>query len=229
MNTLTTLGIHMSKTKLLKKVLLSNTARTALTVALIAPTPILVGLTAAGYLTIAPKVEQERTEVIEPMEVVQYRDLHVAGQDVKTHNLDCAAQRKDELICLTCNIYEESRNQPFAGQVLVAKTTLNRAKASGDSICHTVWKHKQFSWTNFPLGRKPVKEMEPWRHALEVAHLVLMEAGKARKDDVSVVVMAGGQASSDVKWYHTQEVSPKWKADLTQATVIGDHIFYKKG
>lgn len=216
----------MSKTKLIKEFLLSNTTKTALKVAAIAPTPILVGLAACGFISIKPVVQH--TEVLEPMEVVQYRDVQIGGRLVKAHNLDCATERHDELVCLTCNIYEESRDQPLAGQILVAKATMNRAKASNESICKTVWKHKQFSWTNLPLAHKPVKEIEPWKHALEVAHLVMRENSQAGKDDVSVVVMADGQASSDIKWYHTQEVAPEWRKELTKATVVGDHIFYKK-
>jgi hypothetical protein len=218
----------MSKTKLVKQFLLSNTSKTALKVAMIVPTPVLVGLAACGFITIKPVVSVQHTEVLEPMEVVQYRDLQVGGRLVKAHNLDCAAERHDELVCLTCNIYEEARNQPLAGQVLVAKTTLNRANADHTSVCKTVWAHKQFSWTNFPLGKKPVKEIEPWRHALEVAHLALLEAGRVKRDDVSVVVMADGQASTKIKWYHTQQVAPEWRKELTKADVVGDHIFYKK-
>jgi spore germination cell wall hydrolase CwlJ-like protein len=218
----------MSKAKLLKEILLSHTARTALTVALIVPTPVLVALTAAGYITIKPTVKVQETTVLEPVEVVQYRDVQVGGKLIKAHNLDCAAERHDELICLTCNIYEESRNQPLAGQILVAKATMNRAQAEGGSICKTVWQHKQFSWTNFPLGKKPVKEIEPWRNALEVAHLVMHEYGRTRKDDVSVVVMADGQANTKIKWYHTRQVAPAWRKELTTADIVGDHIFYKK-
>jgi spore germination cell wall hydrolase CwlJ-like protein len=214
------------KSKVLKQFLLSKTAKVALQVALIAPTPILVGLTASGYVTFKPRVV--KTEVIRPVEVVKYRDVDIGGRQVTAHNLDCATQRHDELVCLTCNIYEESRNQPLAGQILVAKATMNRAQATGDSVCKTVWKRKQFSWTNLPLHKKPVKELEPWRKALEVAHLVMQEYGKAKPSDVNVIVMAGGQASDDIKWYHTQEVSPKWNKDLQKVTVIGDHIFYKK-
>jgi len=216
----------MSKAKLIKQFLFSNTTKTALKVALIVPTPVLVCLAAAGLISIKPTVQQ--ITVLEPMEVVQYRDVQVGGRLVKAHNLDCATERRDDLVCLTCNIYEESRDQPLAGQILVAKATMNRANAAGESICKTVWKHKQFSWTNLPLGKKPVKEIEPWRHALEVAHLVMHENGKAAKDDVTVMVMADGQASSDIKWYHTQEVAPEWRNELSKATIVGDHVFYKK-
>jgi spore germination cell wall hydrolase CwlJ-like protein len=217
----------MIKAKLVNALLTSKTSRTAARVALIAPTPILVGLAACGFISFKPTVEH--TEVIEPVEVVQYRDVNIGGRQVTAHNLDCGTVRKDDLICLTCNIYEESRDQPLAGQILVAKTTMNRAKATGDSVCKTVWRHKQFSWTNFPLGKKPVKELDSWRRALEVAHLVMTEYGKAKSTDVNLIVMAGGQANNDIKWYHTQEVAPKWRKELDKVTVIGDHVFYKKG
>lgn len=204
----------------------SNTTRIATRVALFAPTPILVGLAACGLITVKPVVKE--TEVLQPMEVVEYRNVNIGGRNVQTHNLDCGTVRKDDLICLTCNIYEESRDQPLAGQILVAKTTMNRSLASKESVCKTVWRHKQFSWTNSG-GKRPVKELDAWRTSLEVAHLVLKEYGRAKANDVNLIVMAGGQASDDIKWYHTQAVSPEWRKDLDKVTVVGDHVFYKKG
>lgn len=233
----------------------SKTFRTAAVVAAIAPTPILCGLVACGLVSIKPTVQTEHTEVLEPIDVVQYRNVDVGGRNVSTHNLDCGAVKHDDLVCLTCNIYEESRNQPLAGQILVAKTTLNRAMAGKQSICKTVWENKQFSWTNDVTGAqdynqrvqesslkhkvkvtaknlmkvpmKQINETDSWRKALEVAHLVMREYGLAKANDVNVVVMADGQANTDIKWYHTQAVSPEWRKSLKQTDVVGDHVFYK--
>ena len=224
---------------------LKKTLRTAVLVAAIAPTPILVVLVASGIVKIEPKVKVEKTEVLQPLEVVQYRNLNIDGQQVNTHNLDCATVKHDDLVCLTCNIYEESRNQPLAGQILVAKTVMNRALASKQSLCNVVWANKQYSWTNAvpvqysvkihnhkfskTMMQRPVRmvtETDAWRKALEVAHLTLAEYGQVKKNDVDVVVMADGQDSTDIKWYHTQQVSPEWRKGLKQVDVVGDHVFY---
>lgn len=225
---------------------LKKTLKTAALVAMIAPTPILVALAATGVVKIEPQVKVEKTEVLQPMEVVKYRNIDIGGRQVNAHNLDCATVKHDDLVCLTCNIYEESRNQPLAGQILVAKTVMNRSLATHQSLCDVVWANKQYSWTNpVPVQYKvkirkktfsktmmerPVRvvtENEAWRKALEVAHLVMKEYGQVKQNDVDVVVMADGIDSTNVKWYHTQQVAPEWRKNLQKVGVVGDHVFYK--
>ena len=51
-----------------------------------------------------------------------------------------SADRFEELYCLAKNIYFESRNQPWVGQVAVAQVTLNRVRDSRfpNTICKVV-------------------------------------------------------------------------------------------
>lgn len=63
-------------------------------------------------------------------------------------NPDCDKLRKDNLTCLACNIYHEARGETDAGQIMVAKVTMNRVEHSHKNVCEIVWADKQFSWTH---------------------------------------------------------------------------------
>ena len=74
-----------------------------------------------------------------------------------------------EIFCLEKNIYFESRDQPWIGQIDVAQVTLNRVKDGRfpNTICKVVKQRKnrtcQFSWycdglSDTPKDRKRYKE-----------------------------------------------------------------------
>jgi spore germination cell wall hydrolase CwlJ-like protein len=46
------------------------------------------------------------------------------------------------LVCLSLNIYHESRKQPLAGQHAVAQVTWNRAGHDADRVCTVVTKDR---------------------------------------------------------------------------------------
>ena len=51
------------------------------------------------------------------------------------------------LLCLTMNVYHESRGEPESGQMAVAYVTLNRAVSQNRDVCSVVYEKSQFSWT----------------------------------------------------------------------------------
>lgn len=121
-----------------------------------------------------------------------------------------------DLDCLAKNIYHEARFEPYVGQIAVAQVTFNRVQDGkwGDSICKVVYAHKQFSWT---LNKK-LRNMEPkgpmWKASL---HYAKMFQYGARVRELE-----------QVKWYHADYVSPKWRNDFERVTSVGKHIFYAK-
>ncbi len=111
---------------------------------------------------------------------------------------------KEQAKCLATNVYHESRGEPFEGQILVAKVTLNRAKTYQD-ICKEVYKHKQFSWTL--NKRKYITDSVAYKKAFDAAHLAIW-------------------SDSECTHFHTQKVKPRWRRSLKICDSVGNHIFY---
>ena len=61
------------------------------------------------------------------------------------------------LLCLTLNVYHESRGEILDTQEAVAAITMNRAKKKPGNVCSTIYKPGSFSWTrnqNLPIKEK---------------------------------------------------------------------------
>ena len=61
------------------------------------------------------------------------------------------------ITCLALNLYHEARGEPEIGQWAVAQVTMNRAEHDPAKVCDTVFKPRQFSWTN-PLVEAPARD-----------------------------------------------------------------------
>ncbi len=153
---------------------------------------------------------------------------------------------KEELTCLSKNIYFEGRGESILGQVAIAYVTLNRTVSSKfpSSICSVVyegkykesWKTKstrdpfdavmipvrnrcQFSW--FCDGKSDkILDRQAWKRAVNVATSVLIEHSTLNHND----------PTKGALFYHADYVSPSFhKFNLTPTNVtIGKHIFYKE-
>lgn len=83
-------------------------------------------------------------------------------------------ETRKELICLSLNAYFEARSSTVEDQVWISFVAKNRYQAEyrgAQSVCETVWKWKQFSWTHdgksdFPRDRKA------WLRAQRIAYIV---------------------------------------------------------
>jgi len=122
---------------------------------------------------------------------------------------------KNDLDCLTKNIYYEARGEDHRGRVAVAHVTLNRVKTGywGNTICKVVYAKKQFSWT---LAKKlPRPDSKLWAESEEVARKVL--AGHR---------VRGLQKSL---FYHATYIKdPNWADPAHEAGQIGNHVFYNR-
>ena len=113
-----------------------------------------------------------------------------------------------DIKCLADNIYHEARGEPYAGQVAVARVTLNRVAHSKypDTICKVVYQRKQFSWTLNKSAK--VKDKRAYLRAWHAAwHALLTPRGSTTH-------------------FHATYVKPKWSTKLTKVRQIGKHIFY---
>lgn len=122
---------------------------------------------------------------------------------------------KNDLDCLTKNIYYEARGEDHRGRVAVAHVTLNRVKTGywGNTICKVVYAKKQFSWT---LAKKlPRPDSKLWAESEEVARKVL--AGHRVR------------GLSKSLFYHAIYIKdPKWADRKHEVGQIGNHVFYNR-
>jgi N-acetylmuramoyl-L-alanine amidase len=130
---------------------------------------------------------------------------------------------RQELACLSLNVYFEARGEPEAGQYAVAEVTMNR-KASArypDSVCAVVqqknWDAQRwrfvgaFSWTE--LGALPAPSGEDWERARKVAQDVYY----GRR----ALQLQGAM------YYHAISIKPAWAKEKKLVARIGRHAFYK--
>lgn len=122
---------------------------------------------------------------------------------------------KNDLECLTRNIYYEAGIEPQVGKFAVAHVTVNRLKTGywGNSICKVVYAKSQFSWT---LAKKlPRPSSKLW----------------AESEDIARKVLAGHRVRGLTKslYYHADYIkNPKWVDTKHHAGQIGQHVFYNK-
>lgn len=111
---------------------------------------------------------------------------------------------KKQIECLAANVYHEARGEPFLGQVLVARTTLNRVlhTAYPDSICAVVFQKHQFSWT------------------LQTKRIVYNE------ESFAAAMAAFWHRDRGITHYHADSVKPRWARSLRREYRVGNHIFY---
>ena len=126
------------------------------------------------------------------------------------------------LLCLSMSIYREARGEPIIGQYGVALVTINRAKNAKSSICQTVFKPYQFSWTN-----SGVKKVSGGWSVTDPRDAYAWE--KAQK--IAAWSLAGNMPdfTKGATHYHATYVQPRWAYNMRPTKKIGQHIFYAFG
>ena len=119
----------------------------------------------------------------------------------------------NDTLCMLKNIYHEARGEGVEGMQAVALVTMNRARQQDKTVCEVVYQRKQFSWTNTAKGRN-----KPVTGNINTAYDIASQAVSGVLDDIT-----GGATH-----YHTKKVKPVWRKALDKATVINNHIFYRK-
>lgn len=129
------------------------------------------------------------------------------------------------LLCLSLNLYHESRSESIPGQYAVALVTLNRADRDRSRVCQEVFKPKQFSWAN-----KGVRKVRGgWELAKQ--HTPTDPVAWALAQRIAAWSLAGKMPdfTGGSKFYHTVAVKPIWRLALVQTKKIGQHKFYRQG
>ena len=117
-----------------------------------------------------------------------------------------------ELNCLATAVYFESKGEPLAGQLAVAKVVMNRTRSGrfAPTICGVVRQPSQFSFVRGG-GFPAIHNSDQWRSAVGVAQ----------------VAMKGLYASPapDALYFHAKRVAPKW--GKRPVASVGHHLFYR--
>ena len=117
-----------------------------------------------------------------------------------------------QLNCLAENVYREARGEAKEGMKLVAMTTLNRARKAKATICSTVYKPHQFSWTSLKHKSKISK-----KEFLEIKGLVANVVNTQYEDSRNLKV---------THFYNPHKVrKPVWAKKMQIVLQEGNHIF----
>jgi len=122
---------------------------------------------------------------------------------------------KQDLDCLTRNVYYEAGVEDERGKMAVAHVTVNRLKTGywGNTICKVVYAKSQFSWTLQKNLPKPNPGL--WAESEAVARKVL----------------TGYRITGLMRslYYHAIYIKePAWADPSAEAGQIGNHVFYNR-
>lgn len=136
----------------------------------------------------------------------------------------------EQIKCLATNIYYEAANEPYLGQVAVARVVVNRMMHGfGNTPCKVVYAHNQvpdprepelfkklcqFSWVCEGKSTPNIHNAQ-YKKAEEIARKVLIEN------------YGHDLFPNNVLFFHATYVNPQWTYKKLKR--IGNHIFYMKG
>ena len=118
-----------------------------------------------------------------------------------------------EAECLAVATYFESKGEPLAGQLAVARVILNRAESGrfARTVCGVVRQPGQFSFVRGG-GFPPIaRGGNQWRTAVAIAHIAQNEMWEA--------------PVANALFFHATRVSPRWKK--VRLASVGNHVFYR--
>jgi spore germination cell wall hydrolase CwlJ-like protein len=125
-----------------------------------------------------------------------------------------------DIECLMLNAYHEARGEGVAGIQAATIVVLNRTAKkhmNANTVCQTVYKPKQFSWTHLDVRHKPINKSEMEIVKTAVLDLLLTPLSKLDKDVQKV---------KDSLYYHETNIKWKYANSFTVSSKIKNHIFY---
>ena len=176
---------------------------------------IVIGMVAVGLLTAVAESATQTPDIDRTQEFSLYSE-----RDIQ---------------CLALNIYHESRNESFAGQVAVADVTLNRLHDSRypSTICNVVKQSKLSQW-HLEQGREV-----PARNKCQFSWFCDGKSDEPRDGDSWLISQQVARSfltygefrglTEGATHYHASYVNPNWVNDrgMNMVGSIGEHIFYR--
>ena len=155
--------------------------------------------------------------------------LYGPKQDAKPLSASVQMRINAEYVrCMATNIYHEAGNEPFMGQVMVARVVMNRIQHGfAKNPCAVIYAQHdlphpddpsttrrvcQFSWVC--EGKDTPQRNAAYKQAEDIAHRVLT------KNEWNDIV------PNNVLFFHNTSVNPRWGYE--RVATVGNHIFYAK-
>lgn len=137
--------------------------------------------------------------------------FNTLAEAVDAHR-DMLAEDEEALRCLATTIFYESKGEPLAGQLAVAKVVINRARSGrfASDICSVVKQRGQFSFVRRGVLPSVDEGHRLYRTARAVAQVALADAWASPAE--GALYFNGRRAGLP---------------GLTKVGVIGNHIFYR--
>ena len=138
-----------------------------------------------------------------------------ASLDAMVGKIPATASLNTQMRCLASAVYFESRGEPLAGQLAVAKVIMNRAKSSSfpNSYCSVVKQRSQFSFVRGGRIPTPNKNSNAWKRAKAIAIIADQDLWQSE--------------ARDSLYFHANYVSPSWARAKSKRARINTHIFYR--
>ncbi len=129
--------------------------------------------------------------------------------------MPAGASLNTQMRCLASAVYFESRGEPLAGQLAVAKVIMNRAESRQfpNSYCSVVKQRSQFSFVRGGRIPTPNKNSNAWKRAKAIAMIADQDLWQS--------------AARDSLYFHANYVRPSWARAKSRRTQINTHIFYR--
>ena len=157
--------------------------------------------------TTGETAEQERAHALPPVDVANLREL--------VARTDTSEEPTGELKCLAQAVYFESRGEPLAGQLAVARVVINRARSGTfpDSYCGVVRQPAQFSFVRSGRIPEPNRSSPAWERAKAIARIAEADLWDSDADQAL--------------YFHATHVRPRWARSRVAAATIDSHVFYR--
>lgn len=114
--------------------------------------------------------------------------------------------------CAAKVVYDEARGEPLQGKVAVLNVVLNRAKATGKSICDVVYQKANSVCQFSGMCKKKNITVDDEHKQLAYDFVIQREY----KDN-----------TKGATHFHAVYVEPSWSRKYERTTKIGNHIFYR--
>jgi spore germination cell wall hydrolase CwlJ-like protein len=157
-------------------------------------------------------------EVVQPLpaeETLEARVTQATSLHELVGDMPIADELSADMKCLAQAVYFESRGEPLAGQLAVARVVINRATSGlyPPDYCAVVTQRSQFSFVRG--GRIPAADegSEAWRRARAIAQIAHEDLWKSE--------------AGDALYFHATYVNPSWARRKTQLARIDTHVFYR--
>lgn len=120
--------------------------------------------------------------------------------------------QRNDLRCMSKNIYHEARGSTYQNQLAVALVVRNRQARSGLTACQEIFLPGQFHWTSRRVSRPA--EHDAWALAQRIAYMVLFS------EEVEDITKGATH-------FHELSVRPAWGRRTLSRQVIGAHVFLR--